>query len=149
MNEERARIDPDNHYPAEGLRVVERLALQVLEHLPAAHLERTRDAIQLAHGGDAGIVVLVTAESVELRLPTVEWTGGAYGPAPASRLWKRVRAASLLDDASPLAELLERAHEARLRQFKTCRYCKKLVPQEYRHGTTCHSCAERFEGIVH
>lgn len=88
--DERQLIDPEERYPSEGLRRVEILALEILMLLPDASVERTRDAIQIESGGEKGIVVLVTPEAVELRLPTVEWTMGAYGPAGASTLWKRV-----------------------------------------------------------
>jgi hypothetical protein len=77
MKDERSRIDPDGRYPADGLRTVERRALCVLAMLPDARVERTRDAIQIDHGAEEGIVLLVTAEALELRLPTVEWTWGA------------------------------------------------------------------------
>ena len=63
------------------------LAERVLVVLPGAMLERTRDAIQFDWGGEQGIVLLVGPEALELRLPTVEWTKGAYGPARSSRLW--------------------------------------------------------------
>jgi hypothetical protein len=89
-NLEHQRIDPRIEFPSEGLRQVERLALRVLKYLPLAEVTRTRDVIQLDDGGEEGIIVLVTAEKVELRLPTVEWTQGAYGPAYASCFWKRV-----------------------------------------------------------
>ena len=88
MNDDRKRIDPDDRYPSEGLRMVERHALRVLQFLPQAKVERTQDAIQITEGDDKGFIVLVTPEAVEFRLPTVEWTCGAYGPARASRLWK-------------------------------------------------------------
>lgn len=144
----RERIDPTNRYPAGGLLRVEALALMVLEYLPDAQLTRTRDAIQIEHGGEQGIVVLVTAEAVELRLPTVEWTCGAYGPAPSSRLWKRVRAEALFDGKLELGSLLTRARDARAREFRSCKYCRESVAIEHRHGNVCHGCAERYEGIV-
>jgi hypothetical protein len=85
MNDERSHIDPEGKYPSDGLRLVEENAAKVLNMLPAAVVERTRDCIQIDYGGNTGIVVLITAEAISLRMPTVEWTKGSYGPAPSSR----------------------------------------------------------------
>jgi hypothetical protein len=147
MNNERASIDPEDLYPASGFLSVERNAQRVLDLLPLGRLTRTRDAIQIDEGDEAGISVLITAEAIELRLPTVEWTMGAYGPAPASRLWKRVRFATLSDKR--LQSLICTARETRRSEFINCRYCKQAVALEHRHGDVCHGCAERHEGIVH
>jgi hypothetical protein len=149
LTNDRARIDPENRYPADGFRQAEELAIRVLECLPDGEVERTQDAIQIEHGGERGLVVLVTAEAVEIRLPTTEWTQGAYGPTPSSRLWKRVRAARVSEGQLELADLLRKAREARAREFKVCRYCKEVLPVEHRHGNVCHACSERFEGVVH
>jgi hypothetical protein len=148
MSDDRTRIDLDNHYPSGDLRLVERNAIRVLAHLPDARLERTRDAIQIDDGDDEkGVVILVTAETIELRLPTVEWTCGAYGPARASRLWKRVRAEALSDDG--LGSMIQLAVKARRAEFKRCKYCKQLVPPEHRSGNAWHGCASRYDGVVY
>ena len=78
MNEGRSHIDPEGKYPSDGMRKVEQNAGRVLDLLPSAVVERTRDCIQIDYGGEEGIVVLITAEAIELRLPTVEWTMGSY-----------------------------------------------------------------------
>jgi len=146
--DERDRIDPEKRYPAEGLLRVEENALRVLACLPEARLERTRDAIQIDFGDeDEGITVLVTAETIELRLPTVEWTCGAYGPAGSSRRWKRLRPDAVSDEQ--LRELVHQAMEARRAEFKRCRYCGHSFPPENRRGNVCHGCAESYEVIVH
>jgi len=147
MNDGRTRIDPENRYPSEGLLRVERHALGVLAHLPHAQVTRTRDAIEIAAGQERGLVVLVSPEAIEFRLPTVEWTMGAYGPAPSSRLWKRVRAEKVSDQG--LGTLIQEASEARRLEFRDCKYCGTSFPPERRHGDVCHACAERHEGIVH
>lgn len=147
MERERSRIDPEGRYPAYDLRTVETWALLVLDALPGASLERTRDVIQIEWGGESGIVVLVTPEAVELRLPTVEWTAGAHGPADSSRLWKRV----LMDELEEvnLRDMLHQAHRAREQQFRKCRYCGRLVPPEHRFSEdVCHGCASEYRGIV-
>src|SRR5688572_12177649 len=131
----------------EIVTAAERRAAQLLELLPESTVERTRDVIQINYGGEEGIVVLVTAEAVELRLPTVEWTGGYYDPAGTSRLWRRRTWTSLPDDALP--SLLKAAQRARRREFHTCRYCRGRFPPEYRIGKdVCHGCASEFEGVV-
>ena len=100
----RQRIDPERRYLGDGFRTVEHLALLVLKYLPEAEVTRTRDVIQLDHGGERGIVVLITPEAIEVRLPTIEWTKGAYGPAKTSRLWKRIAAGKLVEAALPAPE---------------------------------------------
>ena len=148
MSEERRRIDPEGRYPADGLRQVEANAERVLELLPGATVERTRHCLQIDYGGEEGIVILVTAEAIELRLPTVEWTMGAYGPALASRLWKRVEAQKVTDEE--LRALIREALEARRSQFATCRCCGQRFPSEHRHGDdVCHGCASRHLGVVY
>lgn len=148
MTEGRGAIDPKGEYPADGFRLVEQNALRVLAWRRDGRVERTRDVIEISYGGDQGIAVLVTAETFEVRLPTIEWTRGAYGPADSSRLWRRARASALSDEA--LKQLLERGIRARRSQFTDCRYCGNSFPPERRHvEDVCHGCAERHLGIVH
>lgn len=147
MDPSRSTIDPAGLYPADGLRVVERNALRVLAILPDALLTRTRDVIQIEHGSEGGIVVVVTAEAFEIRLPRFEWTQGTHGPALASVLWRRAEALALTDEA--LRELIEAGHAARKAQFATCRFCGGSFPEERRHGNVCHGCAENRLGMVH
>lgn len=124
-------------------------AARVAQMLCGATIERTRDAIQLTEDGDPGVVALVTAEAIELRLPTIEWTGGAHGPVATSRLWKRVRLP--IRDAK-LRERVEAAREARRAEFVPCRFCHRPTPPEHRleddRGDVCHSCAARELGVV-
>ena len=146
MFAERGWIDPDGRYPAGGYSDVEELALRVLALLPEATFERTRDAIQIADGGEEGIGVLVTPEAIELCLPTVEWHG-PHAPAASSRRWKRVRARDLSDER--IAELLIAARRARQRQFRRCRYCGERVPPEHRiDDDVCHGCASKHLHVV-
>lgn len=140
-------VDPEGRYLAEGLRVLERQALQLLELMPDAEVARTRDAIQINQGGEEGIVVLVTREALELRLPLVEWTMGSYGPAASSRLWKRVEWAQLREHE--LAELLAQLQAARSGELRKCPYCGGEFPPERRiEKDVCHACAERHLGVV-
>jgi len=70
---------------------------EILRTSAESRIERTRDCIQINCGGEKGIVILVTPESIELRLPTVEWTC-VYGPAASSRFWKRVNESEITDE---------------------------------------------------
>lgn len=144
---DRQRIDPDGRYPADPPRRAECFALLVLDHLRGAALERTRDVIQIDGGGDQGIVVVITPDDLELRMPTTEWTGGAYGPAPSSTLWKRIGLDDL--DGADLPGLLDAAIAHRAGEFVACRHCGQLFPPEHRHDDVCHGCSEKHLGIVH
>jgi hypothetical protein len=122
-------------------------ALQVLELLPGAEVSGTRDVVQINWGGEEGIVVLITPEALELRLPTVEWTGGAYGPVASSRLWRRVKWESVQE--GQLLVLLDKCRRARTREYRRCKYCGEKFPPEHRSsGNVCHGCASKYEGIV-
>jgi hypothetical protein len=116
----------------------------------AEFTDRTRDVIQLGVPTgieeDDRIVILVTAEAFEIRLPTVEWTMGAYGPALTSKLWRRPRVSVGLP---AVADLIQGAIEVRWKQFRVCKYCGERFPPEHRHGNVCHGCAEKHQGIVH
>ena len=147
MDERRDRIDPERLYPTDGLRGVEALALRVLERLPGGVVSRTRDVIQIDDGGEEGICLLITAEALELRLPSVEWTCGSYGPAASSFLWRRVKWEGLSDEKLDL--LLAAARRARQAQYRKCRFCGNRLSPEHRHGNVCHGCAEKHLGIVH
>jgi len=148
MNEKRMHIDPEGKYPSEGLRQAEENALRVLDMLPGAVVERTRDCIQIDYGGEEGVVVLVTAEAIELRLPTVEWTMGSYGPAASSRMWKRMECHEM--DDIELESLLNDALKQRKKEFQKCNYCERCIPPEYMHSdNVCQSCAEKHLGVLH
>lgn len=148
---EREIIDPKGEYPSVGLRQLEEFACRILEQAPEASVTRTRDVIQLDLGdvNDIhGLTILVTAEAIELRFPSIEWTMGAYGPAETSSLWKRLKAEELDDDK--LSEWLVKAKNARQKEFRECRFCHKWFPPDYLHNkNTCHVCAEKHMGIVH
>jgi hypothetical protein len=60
--------------------MVELHAMAVARAFPLAVTSRTRDVIQMDIDGDRGCSVILTAEAAEIRLPTVAWTCGAYGP---------------------------------------------------------------------
>jgi hypothetical protein len=149
MDERRSAIDPEDKYPSEGFRSVERNALRLIALWPCDwEVERARDVIQLSFGGQMGLVVIVTSEAFEFRVPSVEWTMGPYGPAASSRPWKRIACDRVSDHH--LRSLIETALAERSSEFKTCKYCGRDFPPEYRHADdVCHCCAERYLGIVH
>lgn len=60
--------------------------------LPGACVERTPDLIQINLGDfrdEKGVVVILTPEAIELRLPTLQWRG-SHTPVTSSKLWKRI-----------------------------------------------------------
>lgn len=107
---------------------------------------------ELSHDaeGEEGVVVVVTQEAVEFRLPTVEWTAGTHAPVASSRLWRRVEGLDLINLGDErLEELVEAAKQARAGEWSTCRYCGERVPVEHRlNGDICHGCASKHEGVV-
>lgn len=145
------RLDPDRQYASDGGRLVERNAARVLDLYPHAHVTRTRDAVQIdIHtdpDGERGVTILVTPEAYELRLPTTEWTAGAYGPVASTRYLKRVTVRKAEGDV--LEELIQDAIARRDTEFIPCRYCGRPTPPEHRHRDACHGCAERHHGVVH
>jgi hypothetical protein len=152
MAERDSLLDPDGRYQSDGPTKVEVCAERVLRLMPEARVERTRDAFQFSYDDEvSGAIVLVTAEALELRLPTVEWTRGAYGPAPGSRLWKRIRWDGLPDDV--LARWIEAARKATGRQARTCHFCKRRFGpgrvSTYDGQVACHGCATARLGIVY
>lgn len=146
MDTHNPALDPEGRHRADGPRLVERNAERVLALIPASQVERTRDAIEIRWGGEEGLIVLVTPEAFEVRLPTVEWTTDYAGPAESSRLWRRVRADKVSEQR--LGDLLQGGLAARAREFRSCRHCKKSFPTEHRTGSVCHECASARDGIV-
>jgi predicted RNase H-like nuclease len=120
---------------------------RVRELLPRAQATVTAHVAEFVVEGEDGVIVLVTAETIELRLPTTEWTHGTHGPAAASRLFRRLESDGLSD--ARLASELERARAARRSEFAVCRYCGRPTPPEHRTSTdVCHSCASEHEHVV-
>lgn len=152
--QQQAATDNDRAYrekslglAGEDLRRFEEQALDLLRFFPEATVARTRDAIQIDIREDKGIVLLLTPEALELRLPTVEWTHGAYGPVASSALWQRVEWNSLSNQK--VQEFCQEALRRREKQFVPCRFCGEEFPPERRHDHVCHGCAVRELGIVH
>lgn len=167
-------LDPENKYPSDGPRFVEINANKILVMLmelnmeqirnfaqidfsgqktnevsallPGSTMERTRDCIQIDFGGEEGIVILITPEAIELRLPSIEWVS-PHWPAGSSKFWKKVEVNNVTD--GELDTLLREALDERQKQFKKCRFCKRHLPPEHMHDDVCHECAEKYLGVVH
>jgi predicted RNase H-like nuclease len=114
--------------------------------LPEARTTFMTHTAELVVDGIDGVVAVVTADGIELRLPTIEWTHGTHGPAEASRFFARLITDGLSDDL--LAAELERARAARRSEFVACRECGIRTPPENRVGPLCHSCASAHGGVV-
>jgi len=143
-------FDVAGPHASNGGRRVEHKASVILSLVQSeriTHLERTRDAIQIQIDDERGIVVLVTPEAFEFRVPTVEWTCGAYGPAESSRLWRRIESDEI--EEGDLDELLREALAARAAEFVKCRHCGERFPPEHRTGGACHGCASLHDGVVY
>lgn len=142
------------HLP-EYPRRFERFAFTAAELLPGSTWERTRDIIQLFYGEQSGITVVVTPEAVEVRIPTIEWSGGEYGPVESSRLYRRLLLRQLPEPVSVeckalLSDCFQAALKKRQSEFKKCRYCGETVPPEHRFSRdVCHGCASRHIGVVY
>jgi hypothetical protein len=148
--DERRLIDPDGRYSSDELRQFESSALRVLELLPGASVERTRDVIQINFGdfrSEQGIVVILTPEAIELRLPKIDWVG-PHTPVSSSQLWQRVEWNK--SEAVNLAELITSVQKAQQQTFRECKYCGKKKPPGWMfRQDVCDSCAEKHLGIVH
>ena len=152
MNEDldTSRIDPEGKYASHPPRYFERLAARVLNLLPIASVQRTRDCIQLAEPHDPGIVVLLTPAALEIHLPTLEWED-PHSPRDSITLYRRFPFREL--DPDKLRDLLNQARDARQAQFRPCHFCQRATPPEHAHDMegmyACHGCCERELGIVH
>ena len=158
-------IDPEGRYRTGATRDFERLALTVSRWRSPFVVDRVRDAIEVRFPtgieDEADLVVLLTPEAIELRLPTIDWTQGAYGPAASSELWKRVvwseeaggdlRALSLVENGAAEAkihEYLEALASAFKGQVQTCVHCEETFLPARMTDSACHGCAEKIEGVV-
>ena len=129
-----------------GLTTVEEHAVSLVGAYPKADVVRARDVLHVTLD-EAGVFALVTPEALELRLATIEWTGGAYGPRESSRLWMRLDLENMSRHA--VLQAVEAAIEARRSEFVPCEHCGRPTPPEesVRPGL-CHGCAEEQEGVV-
>ena len=128
----------------------EKWAAQVEQLLPGVTVERTSEVIQLTTGDfrdELGLVILLSPEAIELRLPTLIWDG-PHTPIKTSRLWQRLA----LDDLkeSQLPRLMAEAQTQQQQSFCDCKYCGQRNPKSWMHSPdVCQSCAEKELGVVH
>jgi predicted RNase H-like HicB family nuclease len=143
-------IEPGERYPVTELRRFEEYALQILEMLPGACAERTPDVIQINSGDfrdEKGVVVILTPEAIELRLPTLEWLG-PHTPVQSSKRWKRIN----LENSKNIniTKLIASAQEAQAQTFGVCKFCSQKKPTGWMfRQDVCDSCAEKHLGIIH
>ena len=129
--------------------IAERHAIILQSLFPTAVMASSGDVVRVEIDGDRGCFVLITAEAAEIRLPTVEWTMGAYGPRGSSRYWKRVAVRETPAGYRRLGQLIAAALAARRAEFEPCRFCKQQFPPEHMTGDACHGCASANRGIVY
>ncbi len=143
-------VEPGNRYPITKLRQFEMYALKIVEQLPGARAERAPDVIQISLGDfsdEKGLVLILTPEAIELRLPTIKWLG-PHTPVSSSQLWKRVEWD--WSKEVDLAELVASAQNAQQQSFRVCKYCGKRKPPGWMFKKEiCDSCAERHLGVIH
>lgn len=127
---------------------VARNAVRVREAAPdLVETAATPHLVELRADGEDGIVVIVTADAIELRLPTTEWTAGTHAPVEGSRFWQRLTNTDA--SSSALIHEIAAARAARRAEFSECRYCGQSVPVEHRTSAdVCHACASEHEGVV-
>ena len=171
----RRKIDPDlkytwmgnnRTYPRDYPTAAESNALKIFAlMLGVRKMERTTNAFDFflhdraypqelrsaKHPPDiylCGLVVIVTADAFELRLPRIEWVS-VHTPAMNSRFWKRVPVKEIKSD-DELKSLLIAGMDARRAEFTICRFCGHHAPPEHRHeADVCDGCAEKHLGIIH
>lgn len=102
LEEALARLDPGRRYPAYALRYMDRVAWMLLHLMPAATMERTRDVYQFTLEDPGGIVVLITPEELQIRLPSIDYTTGYWGPVSVSRPFKKLRIADRIPSEKSL-----------------------------------------------
>jgi hypothetical protein len=136
-------IDPSHKYATAALTSAERIALWILAAFSGV-LSRTRDVIQVDIERDEGCVVLITAEAIEIRVPTVEWVR-PYAPRASSRLWKRALTERLSEKR--LKSLIQDAIQTRVAEFRNCCFCRRRFPLEHMTDDACHGCASEHRGI--
>lgn len=128
----------------------ERWAAQIWQLLPEAKVERTSEVIQLTTGDfrdELGLMILLTPEAMELRLPVLTWDGPCT-PVKTSCLWQRLTLEEL--KKSQLPGLITEAQAQQQQSFCDCKYCGQHNPKGWMHSLDiCQSCAEKELGVVH
>ncbi len=142
-----------NEVDIEGLwdtpTIAERHAHHVLYSFPANVVANSSGIVALTIEGERGCVVLITAEAAEIRLPTTEWTKGAYAPRASTCFWKRVALRETPSSYQKLDQVIEAAIAARRAEFQPCCFCHEEFPPEHMTDDACHGCASANRGIVY
>lgn len=141
-----SNLDEWTNFENSGLLKVEENALLIINLLNIETFERTRDLIQINYQieEDKEITIFVTAEEVEFRLETTEWTMGSYAPVNTSKLWKRLKIKRLSDERikEKVLESVQAAMNKMEEDMVICPYChKKFAVEHTIDGDVCHNCA--------
>ena len=107
----------------------------LLSMLPLPIVETEKGMV----AGDPGeVIVRVTQESVEVAAYRAEFRGGE--PVMAAKKWKVF---DLETGPSQVAKAIQKARARRLRTYRWCIGCRKVLPPEHMaDSVTCHRCAE-------
>lgn len=90
------------------------------------------------------MTIVVTPEALELRLPAVEWTMGAYGPARSSELWRRLLFKDI-DGPEGVAKHLRRLERAlKRRMANRCNKCGDQCRPSTLQDGICEDCRSPF-----
>lgn len=122
--------------------------MRVFELRTWQEVARTRDVYEFI---DEHVVVIVTPETVEARLPTVEWAG-PHSPVSCSLPAKRMKLGRA-EDGGALASMISEVIARRQQEIRPCDVCSHPTEPEHAHKMfgkyVCHSCAEREFHIAH
>ncbi len=145
---QRVEIDPEGRYKINGMTDVERQALRVRDLFPdfIFEMERTRDVFQFTGIDADDPIIVVTRESLEIRLPHLEWPHPNI-PFPSSRFWKRLSWKRLTDKT--ITTRVQEARQIRLEQYQDCEFCKRRFQPERLTMGACDDCADEHLGIIH
>jgi hypothetical protein len=127
----------------------EQLTMEIVRQFPSAAVTPLLGVVYIEIPGERGCVAMITAETVDIRLPTIEWTCGSYGPRRASRPWKRIRLPQSSRAGRKLLRAIEAALAYRQSEFKPCTFCKEEFPPESRTDDACHDCSSKHRQIVY
>ena len=156
-NFDRTLIDPEGKYPFKGgFRRFELWGMKVLCALQDAKIERTHDLIQITQGSERGVIVLLTDDTIEVRLPHFRSAHTKKGMMEfylSSRLFRRIEGTEILRldvrrDEQTLPTAIQEAIDTRLQEYSKCSCCGDNCANEKMEGTLCEFCIWDQPGIL-
>lgn len=131
----------------------EALLASVRAELPQpVEQESAADGSVVFVGGDPGeVVVRLTRSAATVSEYAVEWEGPHEAVVRPLRVgavsWRRLTEVHAL---GIISSLVRAARELRLSKYRTCRFCERAVPPEWRHDEdVCQRCAEKHLGVAY